>query len=208
MTLHLRSTLPSFPSPLPRRGWQKPEHCPQSFAPRMTRQHVWVGTPGHHRVRAGSLSPYSILLHRPYEVSQEYACSPPGHSPPPRGALRIATAPVGRAASLPCRLRVAALRRRPGLPPKAGESTRDGERGCSACDCPAAVFPPSLDLSQCTAGGLSGVKAKPSGWGCAPAWTPAPPQWRRCERREQRQNCRGPAAKTAERPRSATCNSR
>ncbi len=38
--------------------------------------------------------------------------------------MRIATAPVGRAASLPCRLRVAALRRRPGRPPEAGESPR------------------------------------------------------------------------------------
>jgi hypothetical protein len=27
---------------------------------------------------------------------------------------------------------------------------------------PSAVFPPSLDLSQCTAGGLLGVKAEPS----------------------------------------------
>jgi len=80
MTLHLRSTLPSFPSLFPRRGWQKPEHCSQSFVPQITRQHVWVGTPGHHGARSGSLSPYSILLHRPYEVSQEYACSPPGHS--------------------------------------------------------------------------------------------------------------------------------
>ena len=80
MTLHLRSTLPAFPSPPPRRGWQRSEHCPQSFAPPITRQHVWVGTPGHHGARSGSLSPCSILLHRPCEVSQEYACSPPGHS--------------------------------------------------------------------------------------------------------------------------------
>ena len=71
MTLHLRSTLPSFPSLFPRRGWQKPAHCSQSFGPRMTRQHVWGGTPGHHRVRIGSLSPYPILLHKPYEVSQD-----------------------------------------------------------------------------------------------------------------------------------------
>ena len=80
MTLHLRSTFPSFPSPPPRRGWQRSEHCPQSFAPRITRQHVWVGTPGHHRARSGSLSPSSILLHGPYEVLQEYACAPPGRS--------------------------------------------------------------------------------------------------------------------------------
>ncbi len=71
MTLHVRSTFPSFPRLFPRRGWQKPEHCPQSFGPRMTRQHVWVGTPGHHRVRIGSFSPYPILLHKPYEVSQD-----------------------------------------------------------------------------------------------------------------------------------------
>ena len=80
MTLHLRSTLPAFPSPPPHRGWQRSEHCSQSFAPRITRQHVWVGTPGHHRARSGSLSPSSILLHRPCEVSQEYGCAPPGHS--------------------------------------------------------------------------------------------------------------------------------
>jgi len=80
MTLHFRSTLPDFPSPPPHRGWQRSEHCPQSFVPRITRQHVWVGTPGHRRARSGSLSPYSILLHRPCEVSQEYDCAPPGHS--------------------------------------------------------------------------------------------------------------------------------
>ena len=91
MTLHLRSTLPTFPRPPPRRGWQRPEHCPQSFAPRITRQHVWVGTPEHHRARIGSLSPYPILLHKPYEVSQEYVCSPPGHSAASGGALRDKT---------------------------------------------------------------------------------------------------------------------
>ena len=80
LTLHSCSALSSFPSPSPSRGYQRPEHCPQSFAPQITRQHVWVGTPGHHRARMGSLSPCSILLHRPYEVSQEYVCSPPGHS--------------------------------------------------------------------------------------------------------------------------------
>ena len=79
MTLHLRSTFPAFPSPPPRRGWQRSEHCSQSFAPQITPQHVWVGTPGHHRARSGSWSPSSILLHRPYEVSQEYDCAPPGH---------------------------------------------------------------------------------------------------------------------------------
>ena len=78
-TLHLRSTFLAFPSPPPRRGWQRSEHCPQSFAPRITPQHVWVGTPGHHGARNGSLSPSSILLHRPCEVSREYACSLPGH---------------------------------------------------------------------------------------------------------------------------------
>jgi hypothetical protein len=85
MTLHFRSTLPNFPSLPPRRGWQRSEHCPQSFVPRITRQHVWVGTPGHHGARSGSWSPCSILLHRPYEVSQEYACVPPGHSMPKAG---------------------------------------------------------------------------------------------------------------------------
>jgi len=80
MTLHFRSTLPAFPSLPPRRGWQRSEHCPQSFAPQITRQHVWVGTPGHRRARSGSTSPYARLLHRPCEVSQEYVCVPPGHS--------------------------------------------------------------------------------------------------------------------------------
>ena len=88
MTLHLRSTLPDFPSPPPRRGWQRSEHCPQSFAPQITRQHVWVGTPGHRRARIGSTSPYAILLHRPYGVSQEYACSSPGRSAASGGAFR------------------------------------------------------------------------------------------------------------------------
>src|SRR5712691_9413464 len=63
------------------------------------------------------------------------------------------------------------------------------------------------------AGGLSRVKAKPSavrsGWlASSPALTLAPPQWRRCERREERKNCRGPAAQAAERSRSATLHSR
>jgi hypothetical protein len=78
-TLYLRSTFLAFPSPPPRRGWQRAEHCPQSFVPQITHQHVWVGTPGHRGARSGSLSPYSILLHKPYEVSQEYDCAPPGH---------------------------------------------------------------------------------------------------------------------------------
>jgi hypothetical protein len=80
MTLHLRSTLPSFPSPSPRRGWQRPEHCPQSFTPQITGQHVWVGTPGHRRARSGSLSPCSILLHEPYEVQRICVRLPPGRS--------------------------------------------------------------------------------------------------------------------------------
>jgi len=88
MTLHSRSALSSFPSPPPRRGWQRSEHCSQSFVPPITCQHVWVGTPGHYGARIGSLSPYAILLHRPYEVSQEYGCAPPGHSALNGGALR------------------------------------------------------------------------------------------------------------------------
>ena len=54
MTLHCRSALPSFPSPLPRRGWQQSEHCPQNFRPWITRWPVWVGTPGHHRAQIGT----------------------------------------------------------------------------------------------------------------------------------------------------------
>jgi hypothetical protein len=79
-TLHLRSTLPVFPSPPPHRGWQRSEHCPQSFVPQITHQHVWVGTPGHRGARSGSSSPCSILLHEPYEVQRMYVRSPPGHS--------------------------------------------------------------------------------------------------------------------------------
>jgi hypothetical protein len=79
MTLHFRSTLPAFPSLPPRRGWQRSEHCPQSFAPQITRQHVWVGTPGHRRAHSGSTSPCARLLHKPYEVSPKYDCAPPGH---------------------------------------------------------------------------------------------------------------------------------
>src|SRR5215813_11148432 len=80
-TLHLCSTFPAFPSPPPRRGWQRSEHCPQSFVPQITPQHVWVGTPGHRGARLVLLPPFfSILLHRPCEVLQEYACSLPGRS--------------------------------------------------------------------------------------------------------------------------------
>ncbi len=122
-------------------------------------------------------------------------------SPPPRGALRIATAPGG-AGPLRCPLPApcggagappwASSRGRGVLPPRCARLL-----GLRLALC---VFPPSLDLSQCTAGGLCGVKATPFGWGCAPAWTPAPPQWRRCERREQRQNCRGPVAQRPSNP--------
>jgi hypothetical protein len=79
LTLPWRSTCPAFPRPPPRRGWQRSEHCSQSFAPRMTRPHVWVGTPGHHRARSGAWSPSSILLHGPCEVQRMDVCSPPGH---------------------------------------------------------------------------------------------------------------------------------
>jgi hypothetical protein len=87
LTLHGCSALCSFPSLPPRRGWQRRERCPQSFRPRITRQPVWVGTPGHRRARRGSLSPSSILLHGPYEMPQEYACSSPGRNIPLTGAL-------------------------------------------------------------------------------------------------------------------------
>ena len=56
-TLHLCSTLRSFPSPPPPQGWQGPDHCPRSFARRITPSHVRVGTPGHHRVRGVVLLP-------------------------------------------------------------------------------------------------------------------------------------------------------
>ena len=88
MTLHLRSTSPAFPSPPPRRGWQRSEHCSQSFALWISRQHVWVGTPGHHGARSGSWSPSSILLHEPYEVQRMYVRSPPGRKRLKAGAQR------------------------------------------------------------------------------------------------------------------------
>ena len=88
MTLHLRSTSPAFPSPPPRRGWQRSEHCSQSFVLWISRQHVWVGTPGHHGARSGSWSPASILLHEPYEVQRMYVRSPPGRKRLEAGAQR------------------------------------------------------------------------------------------------------------------------
>jgi hypothetical protein len=48
-TLHLRSTLRSFPGPPPPQGWQGPDRCPRSFARRIAPSRVRVGTPGHHR---------------------------------------------------------------------------------------------------------------------------------------------------------------
>jgi hypothetical protein len=46
------------------------------------------------------------------------------------------------------------------------------------------------------------------GWlASSPALTPAPPQWRRCERRDERQNRRGPAANATEQSRSASFHS-
>ena len=101
VTLHLRSPLPSFPRPPPRRGWQRSEHCSQSFAPRIARQHVWGGTPGHHGARSGSWSPSSILLHEPYEVPRMYVRSPPGRKRLKAGAPRtlegVACKPLGGA---------------------------------------------------------------------------------------------------------------
>jgi hypothetical protein len=91
LTLHRCSALSSFPSPPPRRGWQRLEHGFQSFAPRITRPHVWIGTPGHHRAQSGSSSPCSILLHEPYEVQRMYVRSPPGHNGLQAGASRAYT---------------------------------------------------------------------------------------------------------------------
>jgi hypothetical protein len=78
-TLHLPSTFLAFPSPPPHRGSQRSEHCSQSFAPQITHQHVWVGTPGHHGARTGSLSPCSILLHEPNEVTHSTFAHLSGH---------------------------------------------------------------------------------------------------------------------------------
>jgi len=76
-----RSTFPAFPRPPPPRGWSRSDHWPQSFVPQITPQHVWVGPPGQRGARLGALPPFfSILLHRPCAVLQEYACSLPGRS--------------------------------------------------------------------------------------------------------------------------------
>ena len=88
MTLPWRAPFPTFPRPPPRRGWQRSEQCSQSFAPRMARQHVWGGTPGHHGARSGSWSPSSILLHAPYEVQRMDVRSPPDRKRPEAGAQR------------------------------------------------------------------------------------------------------------------------
>lgn len=80
VTRHARSAWLACPRLCPPRGWQPPAHSSQRCAPQMTPQHVLVGTPGHDGARSGATSPGARLLHRPYEVSQEYACSPPGHN--------------------------------------------------------------------------------------------------------------------------------
>jgi hypothetical protein len=105
------------------------------------------------------------------------------------------------------RRRSAALgfRRRPGSPP----ATESGV--ARPASVPLRSFlPPWIFRSVLRGGSVVSRPSPPlrSGWGNAPALTPAPPQWRRCERREQRKNCRGPAAHAAERSRSATRNSR
>jgi hypothetical protein len=111
VTLHWRSTFPAFPRPSPRRGWQRSEHCPQSFAPRITRQHVWGGTPGHYRARSGAFSPSSILLHEPYEVRRVCARLPPGRNALKRRGLWLAL-PAAR--GNPC---LSASSLQDGLPP-------------------------------------------------------------------------------------------
>ena len=58
----------------------------------MTRQHVWVGTPGHHGARSGAWSPSSILLHEPYEVQRLYVRSPPGRKRLEAGAQQTLAA--------------------------------------------------------------------------------------------------------------------
>jgi len=157
LTLHRCSAWFPFPSLPPRRGWQRPEHCSQSFVPLITRRHVWVGTPGHHRARMGSLSPYSILLHRPYEVWQEHACSPPGHSIRPPGGLAVCC--QRRSALLAARPVSAArdglvsaplIRRRGGLPPpQAGLPGHIWRVGGRTPDTPAAERSAARKVGRC-----------------------------------------------------------
>jgi len=117
-------------------------------------------------------------------------------------------APVGNAAAPPCRHARAGT----GLAPSASSQTRGAyaQRRASGLGLHLSrcCLPSLLHLSQSTAGRLSGVKAKPVGWlASSPALTPAPLQWRPCERRDGRQNRRGPAAQTAKQPRSARFHS-
>lgn len=101
-------------------------------------------------------------------------------------------------------------RHHPELPPEAGESACHRERRCSACACPSACCAPSLKTRNILREGSLASRPGPPlrcGWGYAPALTLAPPQWLRGERREPRQNHRGPAAHAAEQPRSASFHS-
>ena len=118
MPLHLRSTRPSFPSPPPRRGWQRSNHCPQSFGPRITRQPVRVGTPGHRRARSGSASPSSILLHEPSEMPQECACSSPGRNLSPKGVARWRASATTRSPSKAGNAALACVAARPAARPQ------------------------------------------------------------------------------------------
>jgi len=147
MPLHLRSTRPSFPSPPPRRGWQRSNHCPQSFGPRITRQPVRVGTPGHRRARSGSASPSSILLHEPSEMPQECACSSPGRNISPKGVLRCRASSKTRS---PYEAGNAAI---------ACVSARPAERPRQLAGLPA----PALPGCQPIAGDHGGAAPKPPG---------------------------------------------
>ena len=71
-TLHLRSTFLAFPRPPPRRGWQRSEHCPQRFVPRITHQHVWGG---HLDITGLELVPYLLIRHLFMDLMRCHVCT-------------------------------------------------------------------------------------------------------------------------------------
>jgi hypothetical protein len=136
-------------------------------------------------------------------MSQEYACSPPGHSPLPAWALRIASLLKVWWLRHPAGVPAAALSGRPGLPPQRG--SRPATVGGVARPTPVPLFswlPPSK-ASQCNAAGLlrqgqaslrsvlRSLDTRPAALGPV------------AKGESQEKNRRGPAAEAAERPRRA-----
>lgn len=94
------------------------------------------------------------------------ALRPCHHFPSPlhplTGALPLAGAPVGTVASPPCQLLGAGRRRRPlGFLRRQGSPSATESGAARPAPVPLRSFLPPWILSQCTAGGLLGVKAKP-----------------------------------------------